>query len=177
MRRLSKLATITTAVLSLSIAPAFANTSSIGSSSGSPTANVCALSFECTYINYNHGKPSDVVHHPGTLTDWSVNAGSVGGQVQLRVLRPVAHGRLKAVRSSGWQTISQAGENTFLSHLKVKAGDVLALTNSTSGIYMTSAPSGTCVRYLDASIPDGSSGKPTRVVPELRLLLSADVVG
>ncbi|HUZ27604.1 MAG TPA: hypothetical protein VMU90_00090 [Solirubrobacteraceae bacterium] len=137
--------------------------------------NLCAASIECTYVNYQHGKPTDVVKHSGTLTDYSVNAGSVGGQVQLRVLRPAGHGKFKVVRSSGLETVASPGLNTFATSLKVKAGDVLALSNDTSGIYMASAPTGTCVRYIQGLLPDGATARPDHIVPQLHLLLGADV--
>jgi hypothetical protein len=115
------------------------------------------LSFDCTYVNYKHGKPTDVVRHSGTVADWSLNAGSVGGQVELRVLRPVGHGKFKFVHSSSLQPVSSTGENTFAANIKVEAGDVLGLTNDTSGIFIASAPNGTCVRYFDPSFPDGTT--------------------
>jgi hypothetical protein len=176
MPRLRTLTAITVAALSLSAAPAaLAKTIPVGNSGGTPTANVCLLSFECTYVNYKHGRPADVVKHSGTLADWSLNAGSVGGQVVLRVLRPTGHGKLKFVRSSSLETVSSTGENTFAANINVKAGDVLGLTNDTSGIFMASAPTGTCVRYFDASVSDGTTGKPNQATPQLHLLLSADV--
>jgi hypothetical protein len=176
MSNLRILAAATAAGVSLFAAPAaLAKTSSVGHSSGTPTTNICVASFNCTYINYKHGNPTDVVNHSGSVADWSVNAGSVGGQVQLRVLRPVGHGKFEFVRSSKRQTVASPGKNTFAAHLKVNAGDVLALTNDTSGIYMSSAPAGTSVRYFDSSVHDGSSGKPNRETPKLHLLLSADV--
>lgn len=176
MSRLRVAATLIAGALSLWAVPAaLAGTSSVGSSAGSPTANVCPLSFECTYINYHRGKPTDVVRRSGSLVDWSVNAGSVGGQVELRVLRPVGGGRFKLRATSSSETISSPGVNTFSAHIGVKRGDVLALTNATSGIYMTAAPAGTCVRYYDGAISSSSASKPDRVAPQLRLLLSADV--
>ncbi len=174
MSRLHFVATLSAAALSLCAAPpALAGTSSVGSSAGTPSANICALSFTCTYVNYRHGKPTDAVRRAGTLVDWSVNAGSVGGQVELRVLQPVGKGRFKLRASSSVETIANAGENTFGADLKVRRGDVLALTNATSGIYMATAPAGTCVRYFDASI--GGAAKPDGIAPQLRLLLSAHV--
>jgi hypothetical protein len=174
--RLRFLAALASVALPLSSAPsALGATTPVGGSAGTPTANICSLSLECTYVNYAHGKPTDVVPRSGALTDWSVNAGSVGGQVELRILRPVGHGRFRVVRTSSPQTIVNPGENTFAASLNVRAGDVLGLTNSTSGIYMEAASQGTCVRYFDAAISDGSSAKPGRVAPQLHLLLSADV--
>jgi hypothetical protein len=176
MTRLKTLIASLAAVGLLAAAPAaLAHTSSIGSATGTPTANLCPASIACTYVNFTHGKPADVVKHSGTLSDYSVNAGSVGGQVQLRVLRPADHGKFKVVRSSSVDTIASPGLNTFATNLKVKRGDVLALSNDTSGIYMASAPAGTCVRYIQGLLPDGAKAKPDHIVPQLHLLLGADV--
>jgi hypothetical protein len=93
MSRRQIAAMLAAAGLSLSAAPAaLAGPSSVGSSAGTPTANICVSSFECTYVNYRHGKPTDVVNRAGTLVDWSVNAGSTGGQV-LHGRRPSGHVR------------------------------------------------------------------------------------
>jgi hypothetical protein len=94
MTRLRTLTALAAAAASLAAAPAaLAHTSPVGSSLGTPTANICLYSFDCTYVNYQHGKPTDVVKHSGTLSTWSLNAGSVSGAVQLRILRPAGHGR------------------------------------------------------------------------------------
>jgi hypothetical protein len=174
MRKLIAL-TITVAMAAATAPAALAKTTPVGNSTGNPTMNICPLSQACTYVNFHHGKPTDVVKHTGTLLDWTVNAGSIGGKVQLRILRPTNHGRFKVVHSSGLQTVSLTGPNVFSAHIKVKRGDVLALTNDSSGIYMAAAPAGTCVRYFDAAIADGASGKPNKIAPQLHLLLSADV--
>jgi hypothetical protein len=176
MSRLRTLTAVVVSAVSLFAVPAaLAHTSTVGNSSGMPNANICLLSFDCTYVNYKHGKPIDVVKHSGTLVSWSLNAASVGGATQLRILRPAGHGKFKFVHSSSLETVTNTDENTFSTHIKVRAGDVLALTNATSGLYMTTAPVGTCVRYFDSSRTDGSTGKPNRVWPQLRLLLSAEV--
>ena len=176
MRNFRSLAALATAALSLAAAPAaLAQTSIVGSFNGTPTMNICAASINCTYVNYHHGKPTDVVRHTGTITDWSLNAGSVGGQVQLRILRPATGGHFRVIRSSAIETVSTIGVNTFTTHLKAKRGDVLALSNATSGIYMATAPSGTCVRYFSGPLSDGSSMKPTHISPQLHLLLGADL--
>jgi hypothetical protein len=164
------------AALSLLIAPAaFAKTTTVGNSTGNPTMNICVLSINCTYVNYHHGQPTDVVKRNGTLLDWSLNAGSIGGQVQLRVLRPAGNGKFKAVATSATQTVNNIGPNTFSAHIKVKRGDVLALSNESSGIYMATAPAGTCIRFFQGPFADGAKGKPTHIAPQLRLLLSAHV--
>src|ERR1019366_8910747 len=98
MTRLRTVTAVAAAALSLSAASAaLATAGTVGSSSGTPTANICLLSLDCTYVNYKHGKPTDAVKHSGTLSDWSLTAGSVGGQVQLRILGPAGHGKLRFV--------------------------------------------------------------------------------
>ncbi len=176
MRRFRILTALTTASLALAAAPAaFAHTANVGDSSGSATMNVCVASIECTYVNYHNGKPADVVKHSGWVTDWSLSAGSTGGQVQLRILRPVGAGRFKVVTTSANRTVNDIGLNTFPAHIKVKAGDVLALRNASSGIYMAQTDPGTSVRYFSADPSNGQIAKPDQVAPQLRLLLSAHV--
>jgi hypothetical protein len=178
MPRLSTLAALTAAGLSLAAAPAaFAKSDSVGNSHGTATDNVCVAQIACTYVNYKDGKPTDVVRHAGALKSWTVTAASTGGTVRLRVLRPAGHGKLKFVRSSGLRTIATDGANTFHTYLRVKKGDVLALSNDTSGLYMSHAPAGREIRYFNYDQPqaDGQRGKPSRVVPQLHLLLSAKV--
>jgi hypothetical protein len=175
MSRNRIVAALAAAGLSLCTVPAaLAATNSVGSSGGTPSANICVAGFECTYINSHNGKPADVIKRAGTLVDWTVNAGSVGGLVRLRVLRPVANGNFKVRATSLVRTIANTGVNTFPAHLTVKPGDVLALTNSTSGIYMAAAPTANSVRYFDAPLT-GAAAKPNRTAPQLHLLLSAHV--
>jgi hypothetical protein len=176
MRTIRHLAALLTAALSLAAAPAaLARTATVGNANGSPNMNICFAQINCTYVNYLHGATTDVVKRTGTLVDWSLNAGSVGGQVQLRILRPTTHGNFKVIRSSVVRTVSSAGINTFPANLKVQRGDVLALSNATSGIYMTGAPAGTSVRYFMGAVSNGQSMKPTTISPQLHLLLSAHV--
>jgi hypothetical protein len=176
MPTLRTLTALAAAAVSLAAAPAaLAHTTPVGHSDGTPTTNVCLLSQDCTYINFKHGKPTDVVKRSGTLVDWSVNAGSTGGRVELRILRPVGHGRFKAVHSSALVTVSALGLNTVSSHIKVKRGDVLALSNDSSGIYMESAPAGQCVRDFSSTLSNGTTGRPDLLTTQLHLLLSADV--
>lgn len=161
---------------SLAAAPAaFAHTSTVGNANGMPTTNVCFLDFNCTYVNFHNGRPTDVVTRGGTITSWSLNAGSEGGQVQLRILRPVAGGAFKAIRSSSMRTVTTTGLNTFPAHLGVKKGDVLALSNASSGLYMAQTGAGSSIRYFLNPFTDGSSGKPDHTAMQLHVLLSAHV--
>ncbi len=174
--KLHQLIALASVTMSLAAAPAaLASPSHVGNSADTPTMNVCLASIDCTYVNFHNGKATDVVRRGGRIVDWSVNAGSTGGQVQLTVLRPTGHGRFKAIGQSALKTVAAIGANDFTTSLKVRRGDVLGLRNSTSGIYMALAPAGTCVRYINAPVNIGASGKPDQIVPQLHLLLSADV--
>jgi hypothetical protein len=176
--RVRTLTALAVASASLAAAPAaLARTSTVGSANGEPTMNICVADINCTYINFVNGKPTDVVKRTGTITSWSLNAGSQGGQVKLRVLRPVAGGKFKAIRSSVVRTVSTTGLNRFPAHIPVRKGDVLALSNSTSGIYMAQTGAGTEIRYFGFGNPlsDGSTGAPDRTSPQLHLLLSAQI--
>ena len=115
----------TAAALALAAAPAaIAHTTTAGSTTGDPTMNVCLVDFDCTYVNFAHGKPTDVVRHAGTITRWSINVGIFGNpeQVTLRVLRPVHGGAFKAIGASAPATIAGDGVNTFPTHIKVRKG-------------------------------------------------------
>jgi hypothetical protein len=156
---------------------AFAHVQSTGNANGTPAMNICVAQIDCTYVNFRNGKPTDVVKHNGTIVSWSLNAASTGGQVRLRILRPVAGGKFLAVHTSMIRTVSLTGLNIFPAHIKVRRGDVLALENSDSGLYMANAPAGTCIRYFGYmdSIADGSTAAPNRVAPQLHTLLSAEL--
>ncbi len=143
--------------------------------------NVCLVDFDCTYINYSNGKPTDVIKHAGTLAAWSLDAGVYyGEQVKLRVLQPVSGGKFKAIGQSSWATIAHTGVNSFSTHVRVRAGDVLAIENTTSSLMMATVPAGECIHYFDGIAPNGilnpgATGKPDRAVPELHTPVSAQV--
>jgi hypothetical protein len=165
------------AALSLAAAPAaLAKTHTVGSAAGEASQNVCVADFACTYVNFKNGKPTDVVKRTGTIKSWSVRAASSGGTLRLRVLRPLGHGKYRFVRSSGLRTVG-LDLNTYRTSLKVRKGDVLALTNTTSGLYFRTASSASEVRYFDytSQQADGQSDRFARTAPALHLLLSAKV--
>jgi hypothetical protein len=179
MRRPTALIATATAALSLAAAPAaMAHTRTVGSTAGEPTQNICLADFACTYVNYQDGKPTDVVKRSGTIRHWSVRSASGGGAVQLRVLRPQGHGRYRFVRSSA-RRIPGLGLTTFPANLKVRRGDVLALANSTSELLMRTAGPGAEVRLFDftSHMADGQTDGFARTAPMLHVLLSASVRG
>src|SRR5581483_10586805 len=126
--RLSIRLTAITVAASLAAAPAaLARTSTVNSVSGTPATNVCLFMVDCTYVNFAHGKPADVVKHSGTIVSWRALQ---CGALQLRVLRAAPHGKFRFVRSSVIRAATAPGVNTFVAHIPVRAGDVLALRDA-----------------------------------------------
>src|SRR4051812_15451030 len=175
MLKTRSLTTLAAVTLTAAAAPAVASASPIGTSAGEADQNVCVAQIDCTYVNYKGAKPTDVVKKTGALKSWTVSASSTGGTVRLRVLRPAKHGKFLFVRSSKLRTGTQTRPNTFPTSLKVRKGDVLAMSNDTSGIYMQTASANRSLRYFNYDDPqtDGQTSKTSRTVPSLRLLLSA----
>jgi hypothetical protein len=158
---------------------AFAAVILVGDSSGTPTQNVCPGSTRCTYVNYASGVPSDVVPLDGRVVSWQLRSGSVGGRVRLRVLRPLGGGQFQFVASSEIKHVTKLDPdiNNFSADIPVKAGDVLALTNVTSGLYMRTIKTSKGLRYFnfDQNQDDGATGAPSVRQPGLHVLLSAAV--
>jgi hypothetical protein len=176
MRHIRTFTALVATAVSLGVVPAaLAHTDTVGNASGDPMANECVAMIDCTYINYHKGKPSDVITRSGTLTSWTLNAGSSPGTVQLRILKPTGAHHFKVVFTSKTKTVGHSGKNTFSAHVKVKSGEVLALSNDTSGLYMASASSQDCVRFYMGSLDTGSSFDANMNVSQLHLLLSAKV--
>ena len=73
--------------IAVGTAGAATQTATLGSTTGTPSANICVASINCTYVPFsNVSVPELQVPFDGTVTSFSVNAGSSGGAVQLRVL-------------------------------------------------------------------------------------------
>jgi hypothetical protein len=177
---------------SLAAAPAALahSATTVGRIAGMPVQNVCFFEVDCTYVNFAHGKPVDVVRHSGTITSWS---SLKCGALQLRVLRPAGNGRFKFVRSSMVTAAPNQGINVFSAHIPVQAGDVLALRDTGSAtqsscLMFANAGSSRGVRYYKPSPSDGSTRKPNAstitdgmsgqgdaATPHLRVLFSATV--
>jgi hypothetical protein len=162
----------------------------VGSTDGPSVQNVCLFEVDCTYVNFAHGKPVDVVQHSGTIVSWS---SLECGALQLRVLRPAGNGKFKFVRSSTVRAAPIQGINSFPAHIPVRAGDVLALRDTGSAtqsscLMFANAGSARGVRYYKPSptdgatqrpnastITDGISGQGDAATPHLRVLFSATV--
>jgi hypothetical protein len=160
-------------------------TTTLGSTTGTPSQNICLAGFNCTYVPFSSAaNPGLQVPLNGKVTSFSVNSGS-GGQgatVELRVLRPAGDGKFTGAGTSPAEPLS-AGPNTFTVSLPVKPGDVLALDNSTSALlFDTSTLNPVFTAYYNAlsttpGLPDGSTAAPDNNRMGYRLLLSATVTG
>ncbi|HUE26204.1 MAG TPA: hypothetical protein VMP89_05475 [Solirubrobacteraceae bacterium] len=101
----------------------------LGSTTGTPSQNICVASINCTYVPFSSAADPELdVPFDGTVTSFSVNSGSATGAVELRVLRPAANGRFTGAGTSPAESLA-GGAQTFTVSLPVKAGDVLALDN------------------------------------------------
>jgi alpha-tubulin suppressor-like RCC1 family protein len=150
-------------------------TVTLGNASGEPNSNICSGSDDCTYVPYaGASDPEMQVPFDGTVTSFSVNAGSTGGKVELRVLRPAAGGRFTAVGTGPMETLGVTGINTFSVSVPVEQGDVLALDNESSALVFQASSGSASTRYFEPAIAEGSTGTPGASSPD-RLLLSAEV--
>jgi hypothetical protein len=167
---------VTAAIAMLLGSTAEAADVTIGSDLAGPAnTNICVAGISCTYVQTSGGAPVAVSPVDGTVTRWRLKAGSTGGTVKLRVLRP-AGTNFAAVASSVTQTVT-SDMNTFSTSLPIKAGDVVALDNSTSGLYFTNASSVALalVKYFQPALGDGATGAPNNQRVNVELLMNADV--
>jgi hypothetical protein len=153
-----------------------AETVTLGSTSGTPSANICPAMIRCTYLPYTGvSNPALQVPFDGTATSFSVNSGSAGAIVELRVLRPAGGGQFTGAGTSSPETLS-TGVNTFVVSLPVKAGDLLGLDNDSSAlIFDTSSATAIASYYQLPALSDGATAAPNQVKSGYRLLLSATV--
>jgi hypothetical protein len=153
-----------------------AQTVTLGSTIGSPTENICVASVDCTYAPFTGVEaPALQVPFDGTVTSFSVNSGSTGNQVELRVLRPAGGGQFTGAGTSPAETLA-GGATTFTVSLPVKAGDILGLDNSDSALIFDATPSAITAYYELPSLADGVTAAPNHNQSGDRLLLSAVVV-
>jgi hypothetical protein len=150
-------------------------TVTLGNASGEPNRNICSAMSDCTYLPYaGASDPELQVPFVGTVTSFSVNAGSSEGQVELRVLRPGESGHFTAVGTSPLETLSKLGINSFSVSLPVGQGDVLALDNESSAIVFEASTGTASTYYFEPAIAEESTKTPSAEAPD-RLLLSAEV--
>jgi hypothetical protein len=148
----------------------------IGSNlAGAPNVNICSQGISCTYVQTSSGTPVAVSPVAGQVVRWRLKAGSLGGEVKLRVLRPTGAG-YAALTSSTTVTVTSA-LNTFTTSLPIAAGDVVALDNASSGLYFTDSPAIALplVQYFQPAIADGTTAAPNNQRVNVELLMNADV--
>jgi hypothetical protein len=159
----------------ISVASAGAAQITVGNTSGTPSANICAATIKCTYLplNLNPSTPYLVVPSSGTITSFSVNAGSAGGTVWLRLIH-FYHGSIQYVSTSPPQTLA-LGLNTFNISMAAQAGDQLALDNDSSALMFDTSNPGPSITYFQPALAStfSSSPTPTGTRSGYRLLLSA----
>ncbi len=165
------------AVLAVSVASGSSpQTVTLGNASGRSEANICSSGLDCTYVPYGGASDPELkVPFVGTVTSFSVNAGSTGGQVELRVLRPGSSEQFTAVATSPPETLSATGINTFAVSLPVATGDVLALDNESSAIMFETSSGSASTHYFEPAIKEESTRTPEGK-SAVRLLLSAEVL-
>jgi hypothetical protein len=147
----------------------------LGNARGEPNRNVCLAMTNCTYVPYaGASDPELQVPFDGTVTSFSVNAGSAGSQVELRVLQPAMGGHFTAVGTSPPETLSMTGINTFGISLPVEQGDVLALDNESSALVFEASTGTASTFYFEPALAEGSTEAPGASASD-RLLLSAEV--
>jgi hypothetical protein len=163
------------AAIGMGSAGAAVQTVTLGSTAGTPTANVCLAGTDCTYVPFSGvTSPETQVPFDGTVTSFSVNAGSAGGTVRLRVLRPAAGGLFTGAGTSQAGTLD-AGVNTFTTSLAVKAGDLLALDNDSSALIFDASNPSAITAYYEPALVDGQSAAPDHTQSGIRPLFSATV--
>jgi hypothetical protein len=160
--------------LALTIAGAGASplTITIGSVTGTPTQNICGTN--CTYVPFTDATtPTLEVPFDGTITSFSVNSGSAGNIVELRVLQPAAGGQFTGVSSSPAETLS-GGVSTFTGlSIPVTAGEVIGLDNGSSAIIFDTTDPTQHTAYYSPALASGATAAPTTTQPGSRLLMSA----
>jgi alpha-tubulin suppressor-like RCC1 family protein len=150
-------------------------TVTLGNARGTPSSNICSATIDCTYVPYaGASDPEMQVPFDGTVTSFSVNAGSAGGTVELRILQPAAGGQFTAVGTSSPETLSVTGINTFSVSLPVKQGDVLGLDNESSALVFETSTGTASTFYFDPAIAEQSTQAPNANAAD-RLLFSAEV--
>ncbi len=171
---LAGVAAIAGVALAVVIADAGASplTITLGSVTGTPTENICAAS--CTYVPFTDGTtPTLEVPFDGTITSFSVNSGSAGNVVELRVLQPAAGGQFTAVSSSPAETLS-GGVSTFTGlSIPVAAGEVIGLNNASSAIIFDTTDPTQHAAYYSPALAGGATAAPSGTQPGYRLLMSA----
>ncbi len=147
----------------------------IGSTTGTPTANLAAAGNNATYYSTSSGTtPAAQVTADGTITGFSINSASAGNKVELRVLRPAANGQFTGAGTSPTETLT-GGVSTFTGlSMSVKAGDVLGINNADSALlFDQTATTATTWLWPVSFATDGQTSAPTSDFPGLKLLLSA----
>jgi IPT/TIG domain len=165
------------AVVLLSIGgSARAATVTVGSPLTQPFAPV-PLSFVLTVANSRLPEPEAHVNSPisGTIVRWRM-LDAQGGPFKLHVLRPAGGSAFTDVGTSGPETPTGSGVQTFATNLPIQVEDVIGLdTNAgTDKIGVIPVLGGEIV-YWVPPLHDGATLPPTNMVDEREVAFNADV--
>jgi hypothetical protein len=151
-------------------------TVTLGSTTGTPSANLCGLSINCTYAPFSGVSPELQVPADGTVTSFSINSGSATGHVELRVLRPASGGEFTGAGTSAPELLAGT-VSTFAVSLPVQAGDILAIDNDSSALLFDTSSSTSITAYYELpALADGATAAPSNYQVGDKLLLAATVV-
>ena len=93
--------------------------------------NTCASPVDRVQPTVSIGN-SYVIPANGTITSWSTTTATNGGQMKLKVFRPVVGNTFSVVGQTDPRDLALNTTNTFSANIAVKAGDVIGM-NSFSG--------------------------------------------
>ena len=162
------------AAIGIGSAGAARQTVTLGNVTGTPTTNISTCFSTCTFLPFSSiSNPELQVPFDGTVTSFSVNAGSSGGTASLRVLRPAPGGQFTGAGTGPQETLA-LDINTFAVNIPVKAGDLLALDNSSSALLFDTSSTTPITAYFAGGLGDGHTATP-QTQGGHRLLLSATV--
>ncbi len=155
--------------------PATVTLGSTAPASPSDILDNTACSGSCTFVPFSNLVPELQVPATGTVTSFSVNTGSTGGIVELRVLTPGSGGAFTGAGTGPSEKLATGGVNTFPVSMPVQAGDVLGLDNATSALIFDDVGSTVSAAYYSPSLNDGATAAPIADLSGKKLLLSATV--
>ena len=144
---------------------------------GDANANIPACAGLCTFSQISLAAPNQAAAGlaspiDGVVVRWRLKAGSAGGAVNLRVLRPTGPASYQGA-GRGETQVAQIGTNTWATRLPLRAGDRLGLDNASEGLFFANPGAG-LVFYWSPGLAEGESRVRTATA-NYELMLNGDV--
>jgi uncharacterized repeat protein (TIGR01451 family) len=179
---MTRLGALLLTVLALASAAQAATTVTVGSTLSSPAAqNLTGCGgVDCLVWQTNAGTPVAVAPEDGVVVSWRLI--SSGGPMTLRILHPNGDGTYTVVRSAATVTaVGGSAAEEFLTNLPIDKGDIVALSNTNSSLFLANAASAFVVNWFQSmssgpALADGASGTPTSSQSGRELLMNANIV-